>query len=305
MQAMRRRSILGLTCALALALAVVCPDVAFGFDSLFRRVGLGTHLAGLFKDSDAYADVQQGVLLGTGHETWTRLPNGGLRIERSWRYTRVRDPQDGTIHRVPVPWEAFGSLEVGPSLRLVRSDTRLKFNKSADHVLKDFVLSDEYSKLFEWDRASTVASPDGRELTRTTRLGREVIDEDTYDYEPDAIPLELAGMYLSVAVHKEVDQFDFELLLPGGSQHGVRVEIHRTRDTRRYAADYRLSKRYLEPRTDLAIVDMRLASPIKKFLFPYHFYMAFAAHDPTRLEMAWGGKPDEPMLAIRAEAAGE
>ena len=297
MSAMTRRSVLtAVLCALALAL----PAGALAFDDLFRHVGAGTHLAELFKDSDSYAEVRQGVMLGTGHETWTRLPNGGLRIERSWRYTRARHPEDGTIRNVPVPWEAYGSLEVSPSLRLVRSNTRLKFNKSADHILKDFVISDEYSRLFEWDHASTVASKDGRELTRTTWLGKEVIDEDTYDYEPDAIPLELAGFYLSVAVHKKVDKFDFELLLPGGSQHGVRVEVHHTRDTQKYASEYRLSKRYLEPQTDLSIVDMRLASPLKKFLFPYHFYMAYAAEDASRIEMAWGGDPDDPMQAIRS-----
>jgi hypothetical protein len=60
-----------------------------------------------------------------------------------------------------------------------------------------------------------------------------------------------------------------------------------------------LPKTYLDPQEDLAIVDMRLASPVKKFLFPYHFYMAYAAEDPSRLEMAWGGDPDDPMHAIR------
>lgn len=278
------------------------PAAALAFDSFFRHVNAGTQLADLFKDSDAYAEVRQGVMLGTGHETWTRLPGGGLRIERSWRYARVRHPETGVIKPVPVPWEAYGSLEVTKNLRLVRSDTTLKFNKSADHVLDDFVISDEYDRLFEWNRASTVASKDGRSLTRRTTLNGKVIDDDTYDYEPDAIPLELAGFFLSVAVAKKVNRFDFELLLPGGSQHGVRVEVHRTRDTKKYASEYRLSKRYLDPQTDLAIVDMRLASPLKKFLFPYHFYMAYAVDDPSRLEMAWGGDPDDPMHALRTDA---
>lgn len=288
-----------LACALALAL----PSAALAFDSFFRHVNGGQELADLFKDSDAYAEVQHGAMLGTGRETWTRLPNGGLRIERSWRYTKVRHPDSGVIGAVPEPWEAYGSLEVSKNLRLVRSDTRLKFNKSADHVLDDYVLSEEYDGLFEWNRATTVASKDGRSLTRTTYLGKEVIDDDTYDYDADAIPLELAGFFLSVAVHRKVDRFDFELLLPGGSQHGVRVEVHRTRDTKKYARDYKLSKRYLDPQIDLAIVDMKLASPIKKILFPYHFYMAFAAEDPARIEMAWGGDPDEPMYAIRSPSA--
>lgn len=288
-----------LACALALAL----PGAALAFDSFFRHVSSGQQLADLFKDSDAYAEVQHGAMLGTGHEKITRLPSGGLRIERSWRYTKCRHPEDGTVKPVPVPWEAYGALELSKSLRLIRSDTRLKFNKSADHVLRDFVISEEYDRLFKWNSVSTVASKDGGSLTRKAYLDKELIDEDTYDYETDAIPLELAGFFLSVAVHKKVDRFDFELLLPGGSQHGVRVEVHRTRDTKKYAREYRLSKRYLEPQTDLAIVDMRLASPFKKFLFPYHFYMVFAAEDPTRLEMAWGGDPDEPMHALRSPSA--
>jgi len=285
-----------LACALVLGL----PGMALAFDSLFRHVGAGTHLADLFKDSDAYAEVQHGVMLGTGRETWRRLPSGGMKIERAWRYTQARHPEHGTIHELPEPWEAYGSLEVTKTLRLVRSDTKVKFYKSADNVLDDFVVSEEYSRLFEWDHVSTDASANGKRLTRTERLKGKVTDTDSYDYEEDAIPLELAGFYLSVAVKKKVDRFDFELLVPGGSQHGVRVEVHRTRDTKRYAREYRLSKRFLEPDLDLAIVDMRLASPFKKFLFPHHFYMVYAAEDPTRLEMAWGGDPDEPMHAIRS-----
>lgn len=287
---------------LVLGLSFAVPSAALAFDSLFRHVGAGTQLAELFKDSDAYAEVQHGAMLGIGRETWTRLPNGGLRIERSWRYGKVRHPETGEVRAVPVPWEAYGSLEVNKHLRLVRSDTRLKVNKSADHVLEDYVISEEYDRMFQWNRASTVASKSGRSLTRRTYLGKELIDDDTYDYEADAIPLELAGFYLSVAVDKKLDRFDFELLLPGGSQHGVRVVVHRTRNTKKYASEYKLSKRYLDPQTDLAIVDMRLASPLKKFLFPYHFYMAYAAEDPTRLEMAWGGDPDDPMHALRTSA---
>jgi len=293
---LRNRARFGLSCGFLLALT----SSALAFDSLFRHVGAEAPLAELFKDSDAYAEVQHGVMLGTGRETWTRLANGGLRIERAWRYTRARHPERGTVHALPDPWEARGSLEITKNLRLVRSDTTLKFHKSADRALEDFVISEEYDRLFEWNRASTVASKDGKSLTRITRLGGEIVDEDTYDYEPEAIPLELASFYLSVAVHKKIDRFDFELLVPGGGQHGVRVEVHRTRDTRRYAKEYRLSKRYLDPQIDLAIVDMRLASPVKKILFPYHFYMAYAAEDPTRLEMAWGGDPDDPMHAIRS-----
>src|SRR5262245_26593862 len=115
-------------------LCVVVPSAAFAFDSLFRHVSAGTQLADLFKDSDAYAEVQHGAMLGTGREVWKRLPNGGLRIERSWRYTRARHPETGETRPVPVPWEAYGVLEVNKHLRLVRSDTTLKFNKSADHV---------------------------------------------------------------------------------------------------------------------------------------------------------------------------
>jgi hypothetical protein len=287
---------------LAVACAIALPSAALAYDSLFRQVSAGTQLADLFKDSDAYAEVQHGAMLGTGRETWRRLPNGGLRIERSWRYGKVRHPETGAIRAVPVPWEAYGSLVIDKHLRLVRSDTTLKFNKSADNVLDDFVISEEYDQLFEWNRASTVASKNGRALTRRTYRGKELIDDDTYDYDPDAIPLELAGFFLSVAVDKKLERFDFELLLPGGSQHGVRVEVHRTRNTKKYASEYKLSKRYLDPQTDLAIVDMRLASPLKKFLFPHHFYMAYAAEDPSRLEMAWGGDPDDPMHALRTPA---
>jgi hypothetical protein len=89
-------------------------------------------------------------------------------------------------------------------------------------------------------------------------------------------------------------------MLPGGSLHGVRVLVHRTRDVRPHAAKYRLPPRYLQTASEeLAVADMQLASPIKRVFFQHHFYMAFASADPQRLELAWGGNPDEPMQAFR------
>jgi hypothetical protein len=154
--------------------------------------------------------------------------------------------------------------------------------------------------MFEWDRSITRAVGSGK-LERAQYLGKELVDSDDYDYPSEAVPLEIAGLWLAAAVQHRIDRFDFELMLPGGSLHGVRVHVHRTRDVRPLAKKYRLPPRYLQPfAEDLAVVEMRLASPIKRVFFPHHFYMAFASADPQRLELAWGGNPEEPMQAFRA-----
>jgi hypothetical protein len=278
---------------------LLVPAIAAAYEGLFERMDRQEPLAALFKDVEIKADVQAGMFFGTGTERWQRLPNGGLKLERAWEYQRVRHPEKGTVHTLPQPWHAYGTLELTAQLRLVRSETRLKFLRSADQLLEDYVLSEEKPKMFEWDRSVTRAVG-ANKMERTTYLGKEVIDSDDYDYPSDVVPLEIAGLWLAAAVHRNIDRFDFELMLPGGSLHGVRVQVHRTRDVRPLAKKYRLPPRFLKPAAeDLAVAEMRLSSPIKRVFFPHHFYMAFASADPQRLELAWGGNPDEPMQAFR------
>jgi hypothetical protein len=284
---------------LLLLVVLLVPATAWAFESLFKRVPLDRELAALFRDGETVAEVQGGVLIGQGRERWQRLPTGGLRIIRTWTYPQVRHPDHGTVHKLPQPWVINSTLEVTKTLRLLRADTQLHFHRSADRVLDDYVISEERPKLFEWDRASTVADSSGKRLTRTTYLGKEVVEQDTYDYDADAIPFEIASFYLSVALEHWVDRFNFDLLLPGGSEHGVHAEVHHTRDPKPYARKYRLPKHYLEPKIDLAIVDLRLSSTIKRVFFPHHIYMAFAHENPTQIEMIWGGDPDEPLQAFR------
>ena len=82
---------------LVAVLVLLLPVAAQAFDGLFDRMRHERELASLFKEEEIRADVQAGIFFGTGIEQWKRLPNGGLRIERSWEYTHVRHPEKGAI----------------------------------------------------------------------------------------------------------------------------------------------------------------------------------------------------------------
>jgi hypothetical protein len=269
------------------------------FVSLFDRVSDDADLVGLFDAVEARAEVEDGFLIGTGSERVRHLPDGKLEVTRTRHYTRVRHPDKKRIAVLPQPWEATSTLLLEPSLRLLRSDTRLHFDPAADGVFPGTKLSDAHDWLFKLDRTLTRAVEAGRRLEQQTYLNGKVIASERYDYPAKATPLEIVGLYLSIAVARRIEQFDFDLLVPGGSVHGVRAEIHRTRDVRRYAQGYRVPAPRLVSQVPLAVVDMRLASPVKYLFFPHHFFMAYDERTPSQLVMMWGGDPDENLQAFR------
>ena len=268
--------------------------------SLLARIGKDPRLADVFPDYEARAEVQDGFLLGTGTERLRKLPDGKLQVERTRRYTRVRDVESGRIAALPEPWNARSTVIVLPSLRLVSADTRLSFKRSGDGVFKEEKLSEQHDWLFGVDRTTLRASPNGRRLTAASYLGGKVKESETYDYPAEATPLEIVGMLLSAAVAHRLDAFEFELLA-GGSSHGVRAQTYRTRDLRRFAKGYRVPKSRLIANEPQAVVDLRLASPVKYVFFPHHFYMAFSAAEPWKLTALWGGDPDENLQAFRLD----
>ena len=284
----------------ALALCLL-PSPSRAYDSIFQRIGGDTTLAGLFPDSDARAEVQEGFLIGTGSEAVRHLPDGRLRIERTRHYTRVRDIESGRVANLPEAWEARSILIVSSSLRLMAADTWLHFKRSGDGVLAGEKLSERHDWLFKVDRTSLRTAPDGKHLTYQVFLGSKRVSSESYDYPTDTTPLEIVSLLLTVAVQRQLDAFDFQLLVPGGSTHGVRAQTHRTRDLRRFAEGYRVPKTRLLSNEAQAVVDMRLASPIKYVFFPHHFYMAFSVREPWKLMMLWGGDPDENLQAVRIE----
>ena len=275
------------------------PPLAHAFESLFVRIRLDPSLAALFTESEAHAEVQDGFLIGEGSERIRRLPDGRLSIERKRKYTAVRNTETKAVAKLPEPWSASSSVLIEPNLRLVRSDTRYDFKPSGDGVFPAGKLSDKHSWLFEKDRTLVRAVDQGRRLQRQEIQRGKVIKEDRYDYPVTSAPLEVIGLYLSVAVARGIDRFDFDLLVPGGDTHGVRSEITRTRDLTRFAEGYRVPKARLKVAEPLAVVDMRLASPFKHVFFPHHFYMAFSIENPDRLVMMWGGDPDSNLQAFR------
>lgn len=271
------------------------------FTSLFERVHQDATLAASLPDSDARATVEEGFLLGIGTERLRKLPDGNLRIDRTRHYTRIRHPETRRVVDLPQPWDATSVMIIKPSLRLISSDTRFDFKREADGVLGDYKLSEHHTWLFENDRSLVRASRDGKALIRQAFLAGKQVKTERYDYPPHAMPIDIIGLFLAVAVERRVDQFDFELIVPGGDTHGVRAQVHRTRDVRRYARGYRVPSQRLVAQETLALIDMRLASPVKYLFFPHHFYLAFSERQPWKLLMMWGGDPDKNLQAFRIE----
>jgi hypothetical protein len=286
--------------ALALAGALCAlPALAYAFESLFVRVRLDSSLGNLFPDSRACADVQDGFLRGEGCETVRRLPGGQLSILRRRVYTSVRRTDTNAVALLPEPWMAVSNVLVDPRLRLVRADTRYDFKRTGDAAFVDYRLSEKHAWLFESDRSVVNAIDGGRRLQLQELKQGKIIKQSAYDYPPNSAPVELIALYLSVAVARGIDRFDFDLLVPGGDTHGVRSQITRTRDLARFAQGYKLPAHQLQTAEPLAVVDMRLASPIKYLFFPHHFFMAFAVDHPDRLMMMWGGDPNTNLQAFR------
>ena len=269
------------------------------FTSLFECVRQDASLASSLPDSEARATLEEGILLGTGTERLRKLPDGNLRIDRTRHYTRIRHPETRRVVDLPQPWSATSVMIVRPSLRMVSCDTRFNFRREADDILGDYKLSEHHSWMFESDRSLVRVSQDGRKLIQQAYLEGKQVKTERYDYPPHAMPIEILGLFLAVAVERRVDQFDFELITPGGDTHGVRAQVHRTRDLRRYAQGYRVPSQRLIAQETLALIDMRLASPVKYLFFPHHFYLAFSEREPWKLMMMWGGDPDKNLQAFR------
>jgi hypothetical protein len=286
-----------------LAGALVCGTAGgvYAFDSLFERVRPDSSFNALFAESTSHADVQDGFLIGTGTEIVKHLPDGKLQVERARHYTSVRRGDTGAVAKLPEPWDATSSLTLEPNLRLIRADTRIKAKRSGDKAFPDYKLSEHHDWVFKSDRSVLRAYDGGKRLQLDESTQGKLTDRKNFEYPPNALLLETVGMYLTVAVQRGIDQFDFDLLVPGGGVHGVRTQIYRTRDVRRFSKGYSVPKEKLVAREPLALVDMRLASPVKYLFFPHHFYMAFSVREPDKLMMMWGGDPDENLQAFRTD----
>jgi hypothetical protein len=275
------------------------PGHAYG--SLQERLGRDNTLVGLLPEEESHAVVQDGFLGGTAVERVRHLPDGRLRIDRLRHYTRMRHPETGAMAALPEAWEFEAHVTLLPSLRLVEADTSLRFRRSADTVFSDYKVSERDAWLFQWDRSVVRLTADGRQLEQQSYLNHKALGGVRYDYPTTAIPFEIVGPYLSVAARLQLDQFDFDLLLPGGSIHGVRSQIHRTRDLQPFAKDYHFPKQRLQARSTFAVVDMRLSSPIKYLFFPHHFFAVFSWPDASKLLMLWGGDPQHDVQAFRLD----
>jgi hypothetical protein len=276
----------------------VVASVASAFEPLVERLPRDARRSDLFAHRQASARVQDGFLIGRGHERSEVLADGRLHVERTRTYTRAKHPKSGKIALLPEPWRAQSTLELSPSLRLIGTTTTLRFHRSIDRAL-GYPFSEKFDSLFEWDRAHTIANRRGDELTRTLTLAGKVVERDRYDYPRDAIPLEIVGLAVAHAVKNRVASFDFQLLLPGGELHGIHSRVHRTRDLQRFAKGYRVAVSRLGSPGEVAVVDMWLASPIKRVFFPHHFYLVYSSANPADLLALWGGDPDEPLQAFK------
>jgi hypothetical protein len=273
-------------------------SVSEAFDFLFTRVGREHDLSLLYESTQASAAVRDGLLLGHGEEQIERLPSGVVHIVQDRVYTQAKHPKTGQLVALPEPWHIHSTLELSPTLRLHSLDTTLEVHRSIDRAM-GYAFTDKVKPLFDWQRVRVHASADGKTLVRSTfRFGRDV-ETTQLDYPEQAIPIEIVGMVLPVAVRQSIDHFDFELLLPDGATHRVRASIVRTRDLTRFAQGYPLPKDQLHFPGELAVVDLWLAAPLKHLFFPHHFYFVYATAEPTKLLAFWGGDPDDHLQAIR------
>jgi hypothetical protein len=284
------------------ALIVVGPGVAAAYDSLFSRMKADRSLAEIFPDGVASADIQEGMLIGIGTEQLRHLPDGRLAITRKRRYTSLRRLDTQQVAKLPRPWEATANLVLEPNLRLVQADTRSAFDQAqADALFPDYKFSEQHKWLFESDHSVLKAVDAGKKLQMQLFRQGKPVKQKTIDYPSDAAPLDIVGLYLSAAVARGVDTFDFQLLVPGDGTHGIRAQVHRTSDVSRFAQGYRLPKARLRTEEPLAVLDMRLASPIKYLFYPHHFFMAFSVAHPDQLMMMWGGDSDTNLQAFRKQ----
>jgi hypothetical protein len=298
-----RRSLSSAATRLLLCL-VVCgvPALVAAYDSLFAHVKAEPNLARLFPDGTARADIQEGLLIGTGTEQLKHMADGRLALTRTRHYTSVRRLDTQQVGQLSEPWEATSSIVLEPNLRLVQADSRYAFKQQAgDSVFPDYKLSEEHKWLFECDHSVLRSVENGKKLQMQLFQRGKVVKQKTVDYPADAAPIDTIGLYLSVAVARGIDNFDFQLLVPGDGTHGIRAQVHRTRDVTRFAQGYRVPRARLRTAEPVAVLDMRLASPIKYLFYPHHFFMTYSIAHPDQLMMMWGGDADTSLQAFRRE----
>jgi hypothetical protein len=285
--------------ALALLLCLGITPLGHAFDSLFKRMPQDQTWASVLGEYESRAQVEDDFMIGVGTEHVHKLPDGKLSVERKVVYTHVRRNDTKAVAQLPEPWTATGKFLLEPNLRIVRGETKLQMARSGDTVFRDYKLSEHHDWLYKFDQTVLRSYANGRRLQLQEFRAGKVTDTKNYDYPPNSAPLEVIGLYIAVAVQRGLEQFDFDLVAPGGDVHGIRTNVVRTRDVSRFSEGYSVPKDKLQAKEPLAVVDMRLASPIKYLFFPHHFYMAFSAREPTKLMMVWGGDPSAQLQAYR------
>jgi hypothetical protein len=292
----RRESKLGV-CALALLATI---GLAARSAALEAKQSAQTVAQWLFPRGQASANVHEGPLFGRGQESIEHRPDGGLHIVRTREYLRARDPESSRVVDLPEPWRVRSTLEVSAKLRLLRADTTLWFHRSLDRALGRNASDDDFAPFFEWDRMVVSSDAAGNELHALTTRGKRTVTSERYAYPGNGVPLEIVGLVMSLAVAQHRNEFELELLLPDGSEHGVSARVHRVRDATPFGAGYEIPARSLQrDGRELAVVDLWLTSPFKRLLFPHHFYFMYEAARPSDLLAIWGGDPDENLQAFR------
>lgn len=290
-----------------LACAALSAGGAGASDTSIADLPRGGDWARAFDGTEPHADLRDGYFRGFGHERRQRLDNGGLRVLRVKVYTHVEHPETHRVVKLKDRWTVTSVMDLTPALRLERETVRLAFRKSIDEVLDGYEFTEEHDDFFEWDEMRVRALAGGTKLARTKILGGRIVEEDVYDYGPDDVPMEIVGLVLSAAVKRGLSKFDFDLLIPGGSTHGVRATTHVTRDLTPYGRGYGFSRKFQErmrTHEDVALLEMRLASPVKYLLYPHKFYIAYERAAPEHVVAFWGGEPGKHLYAFRSDAHG-
>lgn len=298
----RRGRIAGLAC-IACGLVIAAGD-AGAADVPIAHLPRGGEWAKLFDGTQPRAELRDGPFRGHGHERRQMLPDGGLRAMRVKVYTHVEHPDTHRVVKLKDRWTVTSVMDLTPALRLARETVRLDFRKSIDEVLGGYKFTEEHDDFFEWDEMRVRAQAGGTKLARTQILRGKVVEDEVYDYGADDVPMEIVGLVLSAAVKRGLREFDFDLLVPGGSTHGVHAVMHTTRDMRPYGRGYGFPRRLqdrLKATQEIALLEMRLASPVKYLLYPHKFYLAYERAAPQNVVAFWGGEPGKHLYAFRTE----
>lgn len=252
-----------------------------------------TNLAKLIGEHSGKALVKDALLYGSVSAKTTLLKSGGLRLVKKKVYDRVQHPETGKIYKLKDKWTVDYKWEVNSRLRIVSGIVRKKMYRSIEKTLGGFPFFEEYSKYLDWDEWRTTSNKNQTVLSTQKVLGGKVTDSESFEYEPNAVPIPVLELALAAAARHGLTSFDLDVLLPDGSAHGLDVTARSSKNLASVNGEYPFPasvRKMLKLDHPATVFEIRLSSPVKRLFYPHRFYLAYAKSSRNFLGF-WGGKP--------------